>query len=77
MSVDIVVPRPVPAGERVMQGVRYQRPACDRCLREETDGNPILLSNPRPSYNFREALKGHTRRDALCVECRQYLRGQR
>jgi hypothetical protein len=75
MSVDIIIPKPIPPGEKVQVGQGYQFPTCDRCLRESSDRNPVILSGPRPSEDFREALRGVTRRNALCVECRLYLKG--
>jgi len=75
MSVDIIVPKMIPPGQRVDIGRRYQYPACDRCLRESSDRNPVLLSPKRPSLDFREAIKGRMRRDALCAECRLALKG--
>ena len=76
MSLSIVVPKMVPPGQRVDVGRRYQFPACDRCLRESNDRNPVILSGVRPSMDFREALKGVERRDALCAECRHALKGE-
>lgn len=72
----ILVPKPIPPGEHVQIGQRYPNPACDRCLRQSSDSNPVTLVT-RPSQNFKEALRGVTRRDALCLECRQILRGNR
>ena len=75
MSVTIMVPRPVPPGERVDIGRSYEYPTCDRCLRESSDVNRVMVSPPRPSHNFKEALRGVTRRDALCFECLRLLAG--
>ena len=72
-----MIPRPIPPGQRVDVGQKYEFPACDRCLREGSDSNPVLLSPERPSHNFRDAIKGRMRRDALCAECRQLLKGMR
>ena len=78
MAVDIIVPKPVPDGEKVVIGQKYAFPTCDRCLRESSDRNPVILSGLRPSQDFREAIKkGVCRRDALCYECRLHLSGRR
>ena len=77
MSLSIVVPKMIPPGQKVDIGRRYQFPACDRCLRESSDRNPVILSAGRPSHDFREAIRGVERRDALCVECRLLLKGDR
>lgn len=76
MSLTILIPRPIPPGERVTIGQSHSNPACDRCLRESSDLNPVWLVK-RPSQNFKEALRGVIRRDALCLECRQILKGVR
>ena len=76
MSLDIIVPRPIPPGQKVDVGRKYQYPACDRCLRESSERNPVLLSPERPSHDFHEALRGQMRRDALCSECRLALKGE-
>lgn len=75
--MDIIVPVPLPPGSQRLssvEGVRRSRPTCDRCCREETDDNPVVMGPPRPSMVFREAISGKTRRDALCLECRRNLR---
>ena len=77
MSVSIVVPKMIPPGQKVDVGQHYQFPTCDRCLRESSDRNPVILSKGRPSQDFREAIRGVTRRDAICVECRLLLKGER
>lgn len=78
MSLTIVVPKPIPPGERIEVGQKYSWPACDRCLRESSERNPVIVSPPRPSHSFREAVtKGVFRRDALCEECRLILAGKR
>ena len=77
MSLSIVVPKMIPPGQKVDIGRRYQFPTCDRCLRESSERNPVILSKGRPSHDFREALRGFERRDAICFECRLLLKGER
>ena len=71
----IIIPKPIPQGQKVDVGQQYSYPACDRCLREGSSRNPVILSNtPRKSHSQRELARGIPRRDALCVECREYLK---
>ena len=74
--IDIIVPTPMPAGAKHQAGDRLDWPVCDRCLRKTSERNPIILDR-RVSENFREALAGKMRCDAICTECRQFLKGER
>lgn len=73
----ILVPQPIPPGQRVEHGSgeRNQFPTCDRCLRTSSDRNPVMLTE-RKSHWQRELGRGHTRRDAICYECRLAMRGR-
>lgn len=73
MSIDIIVPSPVPDGRQFRKGEdTLDYPVCDRCKRKTSDANPILLDR-RPSQILKEALMGRERCDAICVECRWAL----
>lgn len=68
----IIVPRMIPPGERVHAGQKTDLPCCDRCRRESTARNPIMLSE-RKSHSQREHARGLIRRDAICAECREAM----
>lgn len=73
----ILIPRPVPAGEQVQTGKQYEFPTCDRCRRESSERNPVMLS-ARKTWDQRELARADRfkRRDAICYECRLAMKGR-
>lgn len=69
----IIIPQPIPPGARVARGARYERPACDRCRRESTDRNPVMLTE-RKAWTPEHHNSG--RHDAICYECRLAMKGR-
>lgn len=67
----IIVPRPIPTGVRMQSGEIPRRPVCDRCRRQESDRNPVLLSTRNPW-----TVESQLRRDAICYECRLAMKGR-
>jgi hypothetical protein len=69
----IIVPQPIPPGQRVSVGEKTQYPTCDRCLRTSSDRNPVMLDT-RKSWQVDH--HSHGRRDAICYECRLAMKGR-
>jgi hypothetical protein len=69
----IVIPKMIPAGERVKPGQKTNRPTCDRCMRLATDRNPVMLSD-RKAWAY--SGQRNDRKDAICYECRLILKGR-
>lgn len=69
----ILVPKPIPPGQRVEVGDRTHYPTCDRCMRTSSDRNPVMLTE-RKSHWQKESARGNTRRDAICAECRELMK---
>lgn len=70
----IIIPKPIPPGRRAEYLEKTHFPTCDRCQREGSERNPVILGNARPSMLQSEKARGVTRRDAVCVECRDLLK---
>ena len=69
----ILIPKMIPPGARVQVGDRPGMPACDRCRRVASEGNPIFTTERKEWTAGRVG----TRRDAICGECRDILKGRR
>ena len=68
----IIIPQMIPPGQRVYRGQRTSFPTCDRCHRESSDRNPVMLDERKP-WDVNGIPE---RRDAVCYECRLALQGR-